>query len=186
MKRPTKLSNYPWVVVRFDCTLCHRRSRYSLARLAARYGPEQSLDGLLRDLAHECPWWNEWARVHDPRCGARLVDLEHNLPPTDLPPEPLHRQRQPARENVPVPRPPRREEYVYRPPMLSHWPDGRDVVIVCRKCGRRDGYDRDRLLSTSGDVPLVQLRAALTSDCPHAKANMDRDRCVTTFEGWPP
>ena len=42
MKRPTKLSNYTWVVVRFDCTLCDRWGRYSLARLAARYGPEQA------------------------------------------------------------------------------------------------------------------------------------------------
>ena len=185
-RRPTKLSNYPWVVVRFDCTLCKRRGRYSLARLAARYGPEQDLNGLLRELAHNCPWWNEQPRKYEPRCGARLVDLEHNLPPRDVPPEPVHRQRQPAREDVPAPRRPREPEPPDRMPMLSDWPAGRPVVITCAKCGRRDVYDRNNLLRVSGDVTLLQLRAALTSDCPRQKEVREQDRCSSSFEGWPP
>ena len=68
---PTKLSNWPWVVVRVDCVLCSRKGCYRLARLAARYGPEQSIDGLLRDLCQDCLWFNERPRKYEPRCGAR-------------------------------------------------------------------------------------------------------------------
>ena len=99
--RPKTLVQYPWVVVRIECVLCPRKGTYRLARLAARYGPEQSLDGLLADVAHDCPWWRTDPRKYDPRCGAHFVDLERNLPPPDHPGAPVFRQRQPDREDVP-------------------------------------------------------------------------------------
>lgn len=167
-------------MVRFDCARCGRWGRYSLARLAARYGPEHDLDGVLRRLAGDCP------RQSESRCGARMVDLERALRPPDLPPEPGHRRRQPAREDAPAPRAPPRQDDTSGMPMLSDWPDGRDVVITCRKCGRRDVHDRDDLLSASGDVTLIHLRTALTSDCPRRDAARDQDKCSTSFEGWPP
>ena len=210
---PTKLSNYPWITVRFDCVFCTRRGRYSLARLAARYGPEQDLDGLLRELAHDCPWWNERARKYEPRCGARLVDLTHNLPPRDVPPaviaaeqrraakglmhgrdpwpadiqpEPVHRQRQPAREDLP----PRARSLTQRDetegwPMLSDLPVGRPVVVTCSRCDRREVHDRDALLS-QGDVRLVEIRNLLVADCPRRRAMPETDRCSTWIEHWPP
>ena len=98
---PRTLAQWPWVVVRVDCVLCTRKGCYRLARLAAKYGPEQSIDGLLRDLAQDCPWFNERPRKYEPRCGARFLDLEHNFPPPDHPEEPIYRQRQPAREDLP-------------------------------------------------------------------------------------
>ena len=134
---------------------------------------------------HDCPWWNERPRKYEPRCGARLVDLDHNILPRDLPPEPVHRQRQPAREDVSAPRPSRPRDQPYRPPMLSHWPDDCDVVVVCKRCGRREAVDKGRLLA-SGDVPLVDLRMTMVADCPRQRASMDRDRCSPSFEGWPP
>ena len=155
-----------------------RRGRYSLAR----YGPEQDLGWLSRDRAHDCPRWNERARRYEPRCGIRPVDLDHVIPPRDLPPEPVYRRRQPAREDVPQSRP---KDDTYRAPMLSHWPNRREVVIVCRECGRRDSYDRDNLLSVSGDVSLTHLRTA-SADCREQGAVMEQDRCDTRFEGWPP
>lgn len=88
---PTKLADWPWVVVRVDCALCLRRGCYRLARLAAKYGPEQSIAGLLRDLASECPWYNERPCKYEPRCGARFPDLERNFPPADHPDEPIYR-----------------------------------------------------------------------------------------------
>ncbi len=185
MQRPTKLSNYPWVVVRFDCTLCQRRGCYRLARLAARYGPEQDLEGLLRDLASTCPYWNERPRKYEPRCGARLYDLEVGLPPPHLPAPPVYRQRQPAREDVPQPPRSRAPDQPYRSPMLSDWPADRPVVVVCKRCGRREKFERNHLLA-SGDVMLIDLRLVVTADCPLRQGPTDRDRCNTTFEGWPP
>lgn len=99
---PTKLSDWPWVVVRVECVLCRRRGSYRLARLAAKYGPEQSIAGLLRDLAHDCPWYDE-RRSGASRCGARFPDLDRDAPPPDLPEKPLYRQRQPDREDLPKP-----------------------------------------------------------------------------------
>lgn len=89
------------MVVNFSCKLCTRRGRYRLVRLAARYGPEMDLDRLLADLACNCSYWRTNPRRYDPRCGARFEDLDR-LRPHDLPTaEPMHRQRAPARENLP-------------------------------------------------------------------------------------
>ena len=128
---PTKLSNWPWVVVRLDCVLCSRKGCYRLARLAARYGPEQSIDGLLRDLCQDCLWFNERPRKYEPRCGARFTDLDH-LPPPNHPDEPIYRQRQPAREDVPKPKHVDRTPATYQggAPTLSDWPF-REIELVC-------------------------------------------------------
>ena len=99
MRIPKTLSDYPWVIVNLSCKLCARRGRYRLARLAARYGSEQTLDGLLADLAHGCPYWRSNPRKYDPRCGARFEDLDR-LRPEDMPPDSgAPRQRAPARED---------------------------------------------------------------------------------------
>ncbi len=45
--------------------------------------------------------------------------------------------------------------------------------------------ERDPVI-TSGDVMLVQLRDAVNANCPLRTGPTKRDRCSTTFEGWPP
>ena len=75
MLRPKKLSDYPWVVVRIECVLCPRKGAYRLARLAARYGPEQSLEGLLADMAHDCPGWRTNPRKYDPLAGRCPIEV---------------------------------------------------------------------------------------------------------------
>lgn len=59
MIAPKTLSQYPWVVVRIECKLCSHRGAYRLARLAARYGPEFPLEGLIEDLANNFPYWHD-------------------------------------------------------------------------------------------------------------------------------
>ena len=180
MLRPKTLSRYPWVVVRIDCVLCERRGCYRLARLAARYGPEQSLDGLLADIAHDCPWWRSNPRRYEARCGARFVDLERNLPPPDHPDgAPLHRQRGPDREDLPQ----RRSTGPVSPsavPLLSTWPL-KTLTVVCARCGRRDVHSVALLLK-NGDVRLTDLRLALTVDCPRRGATSIYEQCGAIFE----
>lgn len=85
-----RLSSYPFVVVRIGCDLCHRRGRYRLARLAAKFGPEIPLDELLWRLAFDCPWQEGPHRrvgnQYVPKCRARFVDLTGPRRPPDLPP----------------------------------------------------------------------------------------------------
>ena len=57
------------------------------------------------------------------------------------------------------------------------------MIITCRKCGRRDVYDCNVLLSASGDITLLQLRAILTSDCPRQQAVREQDQCNTKLKG---
>ena len=159
---PTRLVDYPWVVVRVDCVLCQRTGRYRLARLAARYGPEQSLAGLLADLAQDCPWWRTNPRKYEPRCGIRFLDLDHNLPPPDHPAEPFYRQRQPAREDVPKPVP--------SGPTLAQWKQPRLkpllLEITCRACEYRWTERLSDLRKRFGDAaPLAEVVPALTTRC---------------------
>src|SRR5579875_389413 len=147
MREPKTLSQYPWVVVRLDCRLCQRRGCYRLARLAARYGPEMPLEKLLAILASDCPWWRSEAdrRKYDLCCSARFVDLDHNLPPQDLPPDllpgpPIHRERPPTREEASKPPRNRARNTIYRLPMLADQPDAMPIVIVCRRCDRRQVF----------------------------------------------
>lgn len=48
---PERLSDYPAVTVNVSCKLCPRRGRYKLTRLAARFGPDATLDDVLAKLA---------------------------------------------------------------------------------------------------------------------------------------
>ncbi len=157
---PSRLSQYPWVIVRIACKLCTRRGQYRLVRLAARFGPEIELDRLLAHLASDCPYWRDRPRKYDPRCGARYIDLDHNLPPADAR-EPVVRQRQPAREDLP-----RQLDEPERITMLSQWPSNR-IVIICEVCQRRDEFETAAIKAATpgGDAPLTELLASLTSSC---------------------
>lgn len=91
-----RLSQFPWVTVRIGCNLCDRQGSYRLARLAAKFGPEISLDDLLDRLAADCPWRTGQGErppgKYHPKCHACFVDLMFNQPPPDLPP-PMRRLR---------------------------------------------------------------------------------------------
>ena len=176
---PTKLSNWPWVVVRVDCVLCSRKGCYRLARLAARYGPEQSTDGLLRDLCQDCPWFTERPRKYEPRCGARFTDLDHALPPPHHPDEPMCRQRQPGREDVPKPKSVDRFPATYQSgaPSLANW-SGPEIVLTCETCGRREVFVVAELrLCLGSDMLLTNVRVALSADCPRRLAASVYDQC---------
>jgi hypothetical protein len=86
-----RLSDFPWIVVRVGCNLCGRNGQYRLARLAARFGPEISLDDLLDRLAADCPWRRRpsqrRAGKYEVKCHACYADLMFSRPPPDLPPE---------------------------------------------------------------------------------------------------
>ena len=178
---PKRLSDYPWVIVNLSCKLCARRGRYRLARLAGRYGPEQSLEGLLADLAHDCPYWRSNPRKYDPRCGARFEDLDR-LHPQDLPPVAgAPRQRAPAREDVPQRRS-GASEAGDRPAMLSGW-EAPMLVVSCAKCGRRESFDVKVLrAATIDDVRLTDLRRSLTARCPRVLRPDFSDWCGATLE----
>ena len=83
---PTRLSDYPWVVVNVSCRLCRRRGRYRLARLAAKYGSEIDLERLLELLAADCKWMRPGVRPrnYEARCGVRFPDIDGSRPPPDL------------------------------------------------------------------------------------------------------
>ena len=182
MLRPTKLSDYPWVVIRIECVLCLRKGAYRLARLAARYGPEQSLDGLLADLAHDCPWWRSKCdrREYRAQCGARFIDLDRSLLPVDDPRARVYRQRGPSREDVPKPR--GTGQRVFSDvPMLSGW-RGSTVTILCTRCERRECFVKADLLLNGGDVRMTDLRRTLTMDCPRWHAASAYDLCQATFD----
>lgn len=81
-----RLVSYPWVIVRIGCNRCKRRGSYRLARLAAKFGPEITMDELLLRLSYDCPW-RDGKRYKGQyiNCGAFLPDLDRTVPP-DLPP----------------------------------------------------------------------------------------------------
>lgn len=83
---PDTLATFPYVVVRLDCTLCGRKGRYRLARLADKYGAGCSLKDLLDLLAGDCKYRARQRHPIRPGCGARFRDLRgHDRPPSDLP-----------------------------------------------------------------------------------------------------
>jgi hypothetical protein len=51
-----RLAFFPYVLVRIRCAHCSRRGAYLLARLAAKYGPEITLDELLVRLTADCQY----------------------------------------------------------------------------------------------------------------------------------
>ena len=84
-----RLSDYPWIVINVDCKLCPRRSRYRLARIAAKLGLETELDAVMEALAFDCQWVKPGAktRKYEAKCGVRFTDLDRRNPrPPDLPP----------------------------------------------------------------------------------------------------
>ena len=84
-----RLSEFPWIVVRVGCNLCGRSGQYRLARLAARFGPEISLDDLLDRLAADRPWRRHTGRrragKYEVKCHACYADIMFSCPPPDLP-----------------------------------------------------------------------------------------------------
>lgn len=84
-----RLLDFPYVVVRLGCDLCHRRGQYRLARLAAKFGAEIGIDALLLRLSVDCPWRegpDARRKRNENGCQARFVDLGWSRPPPDLPP----------------------------------------------------------------------------------------------------
>ena len=80
------LAFYPFVVVRIACRVCSRRGSYRLARLAAKFGPEITLDDLTARFSYDCLWRAEARGKRGvSSCGVYLPDLVQPRPP-DLPP----------------------------------------------------------------------------------------------------
>lgn len=84
MPEPPRLSAYPFVIVRIACGACNRSGAYRLARLAAKYGPEISLDDLLARLTADCGFRESKHPVAGV-CRARFVDLDPPTRPPDAP-----------------------------------------------------------------------------------------------------
>ena len=79
----SRLSSYPYIVVRVACSRCRRRSQYRLARPSSRYGAEAELTTVLAKLAASCPY-SGIKRFKDSckTCGVMLPDLTD--PPTPV------------------------------------------------------------------------------------------------------
>lgn len=88
MSRPTRLSNYPFVVVRLSCGFCSRRGAYRLARLAHKFGSEARLEEVLDALAADCPWRGPHRR-RNATCAACFADIDGAPRPPDMPPQGL-------------------------------------------------------------------------------------------------
>jgi hypothetical protein len=81
MEPMERLSDFPWVIVRVDCPLClHRKGQHRLARLAEKYGADIELCDLVDKFAFDCLWKCQRGErppiQYDPKCKARLTDLE--------------------------------------------------------------------------------------------------------------
>jgi hypothetical protein len=82
------LAFYPFVVVRIACRHCSRSGSYRLARLAAKLGPEMTLDEVLRRFSYDCLWRDESRAkkaLKAQACGVYFPDLQQPRPP-DMPP----------------------------------------------------------------------------------------------------
>ncbi len=88
----SRLSEYPYVIVRIACTRCPRKGQYRLVRLAERFGADARLTDVLSKLSASCPH-ADTARhqsVHD-RWGAVFPDLVKPTPPdVPLAPQGMH------------------------------------------------------------------------------------------------
>ena len=72
MPGPRRLVDWPWVSVEVECSLCPRRGRYRLARLAERHGAGIEVGALLAILADRCGLRRDVKpRQHEARCGVR-------------------------------------------------------------------------------------------------------------------
>ena len=142
------------------------------------------LDRVLADLACDCPHWRTGLRRYDPRCGARFEDLDR-LRPVDMSDEPVHRQRVPAREDLPQRRLYAVPETPERAPMLSDWTSPQ-IVVACDKCGRREVFLTAAIrASAPDDTQLTDLHHSLTADCPRAKAKSFSDWCAGVLVSRP-
>jgi hypothetical protein len=83
--RRTRLSDYPFVVVRVSCIGCNRHGAYRLARLAAAFGPETELDQVLKELSRDCGHRIERRGRYARECRIALPDLKPPVLPPDLP-----------------------------------------------------------------------------------------------------
>lgn len=89
MDEVVTLASYPFVAVRVRCDQCKRSGVYRLARLAEAFGAEASMDAVVGNLTHDCPWRldrNEKRRKYQAACFAFLPDLHSPPRPPDLPP----------------------------------------------------------------------------------------------------
>ncbi|RYC30220.1 hypothetical protein D3273_19800 [Lichenibacterium minor] len=105
MSAPRHLVDWPWVVVEVECSLCPRRGRYRLARLAERYGSAVPLGRLLETMAADCTLMkpDQKPRQYEARCGIRYVVPPAGPLPADAParagaprldpPKPANRKR---------------------------------------------------------------------------------------------
>jgi hypothetical protein len=80
-----RLVDYPFIVVRFRCDLCHRSGQSKLARLSEKYGCMTTLDALCERLTRDCPWRKDRGKVELKGCGIYMPDLPPKVPP-NLPP----------------------------------------------------------------------------------------------------
>ncbi|SIQ75745.1 hypothetical protein [Bosea sp. TND4EK4] len=86
----TTLEFYPWIVVRFRCTRCRRYGDARLAKLAEKFGSQETMAELIARFHATCPGrptTKSGRIVHDRdmACGGYCPDLATN-PPPDLPP----------------------------------------------------------------------------------------------------
>jgi hypothetical protein len=79
-----RLVDYPFVIVRFRCNLCHRSGQSRLARLADKHGCMITLEALCNRITRDCPWRKDGAAERT-GCGIYMPDLPQKVPP-DLPP----------------------------------------------------------------------------------------------------
>ena len=87
MMAPRHLVDWPHVLVDVECSLCPRRGRYRLARLAERYGAAVPLARLLELIAADCTLMKpgEKPRQYEARCGIRYVVPSTGPLPADAP-----------------------------------------------------------------------------------------------------
>lgn len=87
MAAPRCLVDWPQVQVDVECSLCPRRGRYRLARLAERYGAAVPLTRLLELIAADCALMKpgEKPRQYEARCGVRYVVPPEGPLPADAP-----------------------------------------------------------------------------------------------------
>lgn len=85
--RPRHLVDWPVVLVDVECSLCPRRGRYRLARLAERYGAAVPLLRLLELIAADCTLMRPGVKPHqyEARCGIRYVLPAAEPLPVDAP-----------------------------------------------------------------------------------------------------
>lgn len=84
----TTLEHFPWVVIRFRCTLCKRWADARLAKVACKFGHGETIGALVRRFTSTCPnfaFRRNGVRYPDQQCGGYCPDVGRHGPP-DLPP----------------------------------------------------------------------------------------------------